>query len=210
MIGQVLRIDRAPATIAGILPAWFYKDTADWQPLQVTGRMKGMRGTAASVYARLQPGVSREQAQERLSGGLAVTDPVQGEPSGVRLTFSLRVHDIRLPAHGAGPSRSGHVRGALGSRPPTRRADRSGRGAAGGVRLGGARLGALRRFGAGGLYVGTGCADGAHRQPPLRRHSHQPDRVRRRRRPARRRRARCVVPARRAMPIDPMVPPRAE
>ena len=78
VIGQTVRLDADVATIIGVLPAWFNPTTPVATPLQIPVKEITRRGTGrVSVYARLQPGMTVEQAGERLSGrmkGMALPD----------------------------------------------------------------------------------------------------------------------------------------
>lgn len=68
IVGQTVRFDTEVATIIGVLPASFNPTTPVTTPLQVAPDMYSRRGTGrVSVYARLQPGMTIEQARERLS-----------------------------------------------------------------------------------------------------------------------------------------------
>ena len=66
VIGRDLRIQGHPVTIVGVLPAGFYTNTALWRPPQFTGGMQRMRGSGATVIARLAPGVTPTHAQAAL------------------------------------------------------------------------------------------------------------------------------------------------
>ena len=68
VIGQSIRLDDEAATIVGVLPAWFNGTRQLATPLRVAPNMYVRRGTGAvSVYARLRPGITIEQARERLA-----------------------------------------------------------------------------------------------------------------------------------------------
>jgi putative ABC transport system permease protein len=68
IVGQVVRFDTDSATIIGVLPASFNATTPVTTPLQVGPDMYSRRGTGrVSVYARLRPGITLEQARERLT-----------------------------------------------------------------------------------------------------------------------------------------------
>jgi predicted permease len=66
-LGRSIRVDGAPATIVGILPAGFYPETMVWRPHVVPPRMYAMRGTGVSVYGRLRPGLDVETAARELT-----------------------------------------------------------------------------------------------------------------------------------------------
>lgn len=68
VIGETIRLDGDVATIVGVLPAGFNATTPLATPLRIDPKEYARRGTGSvSVYARLRPGITVEQAQERLS-----------------------------------------------------------------------------------------------------------------------------------------------
>ncbi len=67
VLGQVIRIAGAPATIVGVLPAGFFAETAVWQPPQVAPPRVNRRGTGTPVHVRLRPGVTAAQAEQALT-----------------------------------------------------------------------------------------------------------------------------------------------
>ncbi|HUR19476.1 MAG TPA: ADOP family duplicated permease, partial [Vicinamibacterales bacterium] len=68
VIGQSVRFDTDVATIIGVLPASFNATTPVTTPLQVAPDMYARRGTGrVSVYARLRPNITIDQARERLT-----------------------------------------------------------------------------------------------------------------------------------------------
>lgn len=67
VLGRSIRVDDDRATIVGILPAGFYPETMVWRPHVVPPPMYAMRGTGASVYGRLRPGVDIETAARELT-----------------------------------------------------------------------------------------------------------------------------------------------
>jgi putative ABC transport system permease protein len=74
VVGRSIRVERDRATIVGVLPAGFYPDTMVWRPHVVSPVMYAMRGTGASVYGRLRPGLDLETAARELTTQLAGTD----------------------------------------------------------------------------------------------------------------------------------------
>ena len=62
VVGRSVRIDDAPATIIGVLPAGFYDKTAVWQAQRQPASWFAMRGSGTPVVARLKPGVTPAQA----------------------------------------------------------------------------------------------------------------------------------------------------
>jgi predicted permease len=67
VVGETLRLDDGVVTIIGVLPASFNAETPLARPLQVPPAEMTRRGTGrVSVIARLQAGISKEQASERL------------------------------------------------------------------------------------------------------------------------------------------------
>ena len=73
VIGQSVRFDTEVATIIGVLPSWFNATTPVAIPLRIPLAEYSRRGTGrVSVYARLRPDVTIEQARERLSSRMQV------------------------------------------------------------------------------------------------------------------------------------------
>ncbi len=73
VIGQSVRFDTEVATIIGVLPSWFNASTPVAIPLRIPLAEYSRRGTGrVSVYARLRPDVTIEQARERLSSRMQV------------------------------------------------------------------------------------------------------------------------------------------
>ncbi len=72
VLGRTLRVQDEPVTVVGVLPRGFYTDTAVWQASQWTSARLEARGSGTPVIARLQPGVTPEQAASQLA---AVTRP---------------------------------------------------------------------------------------------------------------------------------------
>jgi len=92
VIGETIRLSDGPATIIGVLPAWFNADTPISRPLRIPADEFARRGTGrVSVYGRLQPGISVEQAAERLSARM----PNESRPDGSIREVRARV-DSRL------------------------------------------------------------------------------------------------------------------
>lgn len=68
ILGETIRLDDEIATIVGILPAAFNASTPLATPLRIDTKEFSRRGTGrVSVYARLRPGVTLEQARAQLS-----------------------------------------------------------------------------------------------------------------------------------------------
>jgi predicted permease len=67
VIGQSVRFDTEVATIVGVLPPSFNADTPVATPLRPPASGYSRRGSGMSVYARLRPDVTIEQARERIS-----------------------------------------------------------------------------------------------------------------------------------------------
>ena len=76
VVGQAIRLDVDVATIVGVLPAWFDATTPVSIPLRIPADEFGMRGTGrVSVYARLRPDVTIEQAVAKLSARMTPPRP---------------------------------------------------------------------------------------------------------------------------------------
>ncbi len=81
VLGRTIRLDDQPATVVGVMPRTFDPasdiDGTDrpriWRALQLSPADMSRRGSGASVYARLRPGIDVDQAEralERLSSQL--------------------------------------------------------------------------------------------------------------------------------------------
>jgi len=87
-IGRVIRIAGVPATIVGVLPAGFYRETAVWQPTQIPASRTNKRGSGTPVEARLRPGVTLAQAERELTDITMRTAPGPGEARDVRVELT--------------------------------------------------------------------------------------------------------------------------
>jgi putative ABC transport system permease protein len=95
VLGQTVRLDDDIATIVGVLPAWFQATTPLVTPLQIPLDEFARRGTGrVSVYARLQPGVTVEQASERLSARMAGMPLPDGSLVPVRARVESRLESM--------------------------------------------------------------------------------------------------------------------
>ena len=100
VIGETVRLDTDIATIVGVLPAWFNATTSVSMPLRIPAKEFSSRGTGrVSVYARLRPDVTIEQARARLSARMVAAPYPDG-------TDARRTRGARGGHLGA---RSGHV-----------------------------------------------------------------------------------------------------
>jgi putative ABC transport system permease protein len=71
VLGRTVHFDDGAATIVGVLPATIGREIAIWRPLQMTPLLASLRGSGASIYGRLRPGMTLDQAQRDLTGLLA-------------------------------------------------------------------------------------------------------------------------------------------
>lgn len=79
-VGQTVRFDTEVATIVGVLPPSFNADTPVALPLRTPMAEYSRRGTGrVQVYARLLPGITIDQAKERLSARMRPTALPNGE-----------------------------------------------------------------------------------------------------------------------------------
>jgi predicted permease len=79
IVGQTVRFDTEVATIIGVLPPWFNAKTPVVLPLRIPLAEYSRRGTGrVSVYARLRPDITIDQAKERLSARM----PIRALPNG--------------------------------------------------------------------------------------------------------------------------------
>ncbi len=69
VLGRVLRMNGAPATVVGVMPASFMTVDAPalWQPLRLSPADPGYEGTNCRLLARLRPGVSLARANAELA-----------------------------------------------------------------------------------------------------------------------------------------------
>jgi predicted permease len=85
VVGQTIRLDADVAMIVGVLPPWFNAATPLATPLRIPSQQFSRRGTGrVSVYARLRPGVTLEQARARLSVGMTALPGPDGSVRAVR------------------------------------------------------------------------------------------------------------------------------
>lgn len=92
VIGEAVPLDDEVATIIGVLPAWFDADTPLAVPLQVPSDKLSQRGTGLlSVYARLRPGVTVEQARQHLSARMPAVVGRDGRAWSVRAAVESRL-----------------------------------------------------------------------------------------------------------------------
>jgi putative ABC transport system permease protein len=76
IVGRQISLNERPATIIGVMPATFgwhiqrgtqaSKPADIWVPFQISNDLRQRRGRFASAVARLQPGVSTDQAQQEM------------------------------------------------------------------------------------------------------------------------------------------------
>jgi hypothetical protein len=93
IVGQTVRFDTEVATIIGVLPAWFNAKTPVVLPLRIPLAEYSRRGTGrVSVYARLRPDVTIDQAKERLSARMPIrTLPNGQQTSNPRVAINSRL-----------------------------------------------------------------------------------------------------------------------
>jgi putative ABC transport system permease protein len=92
VLGETIRLNDGVAIIIGVLPASFDADTPLARPLQIPPAEVPRRGTGrVSVYARLRPDVSVEQASERLSARMAGEPLPDGSTRPVRVRVTSRL-----------------------------------------------------------------------------------------------------------------------
>ena len=92
VIGETIRLDDEIATIVGVLPEWFDATTPVATPLRVPPEEYSRRGTGrVSVYARLRPDVTIEQARDRLSARMPPWQGRDGSSGEVRAHLTSRL-----------------------------------------------------------------------------------------------------------------------
>ena len=99
VVGQIVRIDREPVTIVGVMPADFVfpsSETEMWQPFAMTAAEHRSDGSHYLLaIARMKPGVTLEQARADLTAAFARL--VQSRPDGNNTGWEiLGVHDARV------------------------------------------------------------------------------------------------------------------
>lgn len=99
-IGRQIRVAGETATIVGVLPAGFYPHVSVWQPFPRQAVPDRMRGSGAPVIARLQPGLTRDDAQRNLSQIVAAYDLGHGQPPGSAARIESLYDDV---VAGTGP-----------------------------------------------------------------------------------------------------------
>ena len=93
VLGRVIRIAGVPATIVGVLPAGFYRETAVWQPEQIPASRTNRRGSGTPVEGRLRPGVTLAQAERELSALTRGIAPGPGDTRDVRVALTSMYDD---------------------------------------------------------------------------------------------------------------------
>jgi len=92
VIGETVRLDTDTATIVGVLPPSFNATTPVSIPLRIPASEFSRRGTGrVSVYARLRPDVSIEQAKARLAARMAGVPQPDGSVRQVRAAVTSRL-----------------------------------------------------------------------------------------------------------------------
>ena len=102
VVGQIVRMDREPVTIVGVMPADFVFPAAEtemWRPFAMTAAERRTDGSHyMSAVARMKPGITLEQARADLAAANARL--VQAKPDGNNigwevLTFSMHEYSVR-------------------------------------------------------------------------------------------------------------------
>ena len=92
VIGETIRLDDGAATIVGVLPASFDAGIPVARPLRIPPEEVPRRGTGrVSVYARLRPGVTVDQASADLSARMAGEPLPDGSALPARARVSSRL-----------------------------------------------------------------------------------------------------------------------
>lgn len=94
VVGETVRFDTESATIIGVLPPWFNATTPVATPSRIALDMYSRRGTGSvlgSIYARLRPDVTIEQARERLSARMERRTLPDGKQTTVGVAIRSRL-----------------------------------------------------------------------------------------------------------------------
>ena len=92
VIGETMRLNDGVATIVGVLPASFDAGIPLARPLRIRPDEVSLRGTGrVTVYARLRPGVTVEQASADLSARMASEPLPEGSTLPARVRVSSRL-----------------------------------------------------------------------------------------------------------------------
>ncbi len=98
VVGESIRLDDENATIIGVLPAWFNATTPLTTPLRVPARLFYARGTGAvRVDARLRPGLTIEQALQRLQAQMSNAPKPPRDRRDARPLIRSRLESSTLP-----------------------------------------------------------------------------------------------------------------
>ena len=94
VLGEVIRFNKGTSTIVGVLPETFADSTPVWQPLIPEPIWESRRGSGRlSVYARLLPGVTIDDAVERLGARMEDMPGPDGTMLAVGATVRSRLED---------------------------------------------------------------------------------------------------------------------
>jgi predicted permease len=92
VLGETIRLDEDVATIVGVLPSWFEARTTLSIPLRIPANEFSRRGTGrVSVYGRLRPDVTIEQARARLAARMPPLTRRDGSVGEVRVSVTSRL-----------------------------------------------------------------------------------------------------------------------
>jgi predicted permease len=92
VLGDIVRYNNGTATIVGVLPGTFADSTPIWRPLAPEPGRESRRGSGRlSVYARLRPDVTIDQAIERLGARMEDEPGPDGTPLAVGATVTSRL-----------------------------------------------------------------------------------------------------------------------
>ena len=93
VVGRVVRIAGKPATIVGVLPAGFYRETAVWLPRQVPASRLNSRGSGTPGLGRLSAGVAIVQAERALTNLSRGIGSAAGYTTDVRVSLTSMYDD---------------------------------------------------------------------------------------------------------------------
>ena len=96
VVGQRLKLDNDDYEVIGVLPERFYRETALWVPIRLSGRLAEMRGSGTSTYVRVRDGVAIDEAARKVTEIVARAPTLDKVVAGTRVRLvSMLENDTR-------------------------------------------------------------------------------------------------------------------